>query len=196
MAVSSTFTAGSGEGYDRIMGRWSARLAEAFLDFAGCGRRRGCSGCRLRDRQSDVGPFAAHQCAQHHRRRLLADLHRLREPGHSRSANHLQGWRHLRAAVRRSSASIACSRCWCCISCRRPNAPSRSCAVSPVRARPSRPRSGTCAVVMSPIGMFYDTAAAFDDEGRRRRAHNYTRPMTRPGELAAAWRAAGLHRRA
>jgi ubiquinone/menaquinone biosynthesis C-methylase UbiE len=36
MAVSSTFTAGSGEGYDRIMGRWSARLAEPFLDFSGC----------------------------------------------------------------------------------------------------------------------------------------------------------------
>jgi hypothetical protein len=34
MAVSSTFTAGSGEGYDRIMGRWSARLAEPFLDFS------------------------------------------------------------------------------------------------------------------------------------------------------------------
>ena len=36
MAVSSTFKAVSGEGYDRIMGRWSARLAEAFLDFSGC----------------------------------------------------------------------------------------------------------------------------------------------------------------
>ena len=36
MAVSSTFKAVSDEGYDRIMGRWSARLAEAFLDFSGC----------------------------------------------------------------------------------------------------------------------------------------------------------------
>ena len=36
MTVSSTFKAVSGEGYDRIMGRWSARLAEAFLDFSGC----------------------------------------------------------------------------------------------------------------------------------------------------------------
>jgi ubiquinone/menaquinone biosynthesis C-methylase UbiE len=35
MPVSSTFKAGSGEGYDRMMGRWSARLAEVFLDFAG-----------------------------------------------------------------------------------------------------------------------------------------------------------------
>src|SRR5262249_61159516 len=36
MSVSSTFKAGSGEGYDRMMGRWSARLAEVFLDFSGC----------------------------------------------------------------------------------------------------------------------------------------------------------------
>jgi ubiquinone/menaquinone biosynthesis C-methylase UbiE len=36
MAVSSAFTAGSGEGYDQIMGRWSGRLAEPFLDFSGC----------------------------------------------------------------------------------------------------------------------------------------------------------------
>jgi len=35
MAVSSTFKAGSGEGYDQVMGRWSARLAEVFLDFSG-----------------------------------------------------------------------------------------------------------------------------------------------------------------
>jgi ubiquinone/menaquinone biosynthesis C-methylase UbiE len=36
MTVSSTFKAGSGQGYDRMMGRWSARLAEVFLDFSGC----------------------------------------------------------------------------------------------------------------------------------------------------------------
>jgi hypothetical protein len=40
--------------------------------------------------------------------------------------------------------------------------------------------------------MFFDTAAALDTAAAERRARNYTRPMTRPGELAAAWRAAGL----
>jgi hypothetical protein len=40
--------------------------------------------------------------------------------------------------------------------------------------------------------MFFDTAAALDPEGRARRARSYTRPMTRPGELAKAWRDAGL----
>jgi SAM-dependent methyltransferase len=40
--------------------------------------------------------------------------------------------------------------------------------------------------------IFYDTAAALDARANERRARSYTRPMTRPGELAAAWRRAGL----
>ena len=40
--------------------------------------------------------------------------------------------------------------------------------------------------------MFFDTAAALDPRAAERRARNYTRPMTRPGELASAWRDAGF----
>ena len=40
--------------------------------------------------------------------------------------------------------------------------------------------------------LFFDTAAALDPKASERRARNYTRPLTRPGELAAAWRTAGL----
>ena len=40
--------------------------------------------------------------------------------------------------------------------------------------------------------MLHDTAAALDERADERRARNYTRPLTRPGELAAAWRAAGF----
>src|SRR3954449_9574409 len=35
MTTSSTFTATDGDAYERQMGRWSQRLAEPFLDFAG-----------------------------------------------------------------------------------------------------------------------------------------------------------------
>src|SRR5947208_8847162 len=34
--TSSTFTAASGDGYELLMGRWSRRLAEPFIDFCGC----------------------------------------------------------------------------------------------------------------------------------------------------------------
>jgi len=40
--------------------------------------------------------------------------------------------------------------------------------------------------------MFFDTAAVLDPEAGARRARNYTRPLTRPGELARAWRDAGF----
>jgi cyclopropane fatty-acyl-phospholipid synthase-like methyltransferase len=35
MAVSSTFVAAAGNGYEVQMGRWSRRLAPLFIDFAG-----------------------------------------------------------------------------------------------------------------------------------------------------------------
>ncbi|HEY2978212.1 MAG TPA: SAM-dependent methyltransferase, partial [Burkholderiaceae bacterium] len=41
--------------------------------------------------------------------------------------------------------------------------------------------------------MFFDTAVALDPKANDRRARNYTRPMTKPGELVRAWREAGLH---
>ncbi len=40
--------------------------------------------------------------------------------------------------------------------------------------------------------IFFDTAAVLDPKANERRARNYTRPMTRPGELANAWRVAGF----
>jgi hypothetical protein len=40
--------------------------------------------------------------------------------------------------------------------------------------------------------IFFDTAAALDPNANERRARSYTRPMTRPGELKAAWIAAGF----
>ena len=40
--------------------------------------------------------------------------------------------------------------------------------------------------------IFFDAAAALYPSGNERRARNYTRPMSRPGELAQAWRTGGL----
>ena len=40
--------------------------------------------------------------------------------------------------------------------------------------------------------IFLDTAAMLDPRANERRARNYTRPMTRPRELANAWLAAGF----
>ena len=70
-------------------------------------------------------------------------------------------------------------------------------AVAELR-RVARPGATVAAAVWDARGgfvanrIFLDAAATIDKEGARRRAQNYTRPMTRPGELLAAWRAAGF----
>ncbi len=42
------------------------------------------------------------------------------------------------------------------------------------------------------LRMIYDVAAMLDQNGRRARAAAYTRPMSRPGDLARVWHDAGL----
>jgi len=69
--------------------------------------------------------------------------------------------------------------------------------------QPRRPISGSARLSIEPaVGdarggfvsnrIFFDTAAALDPAAHAARARNYTRPMTRPGELAQAWRTAGF----
>jgi SAM-dependent methyltransferase len=70
-------------------------------------------------------------------------------------------------------------------------------AVAEMR-RIARPGSTIAATVWDARGgfvmsrLFWDTAAMLNPKADELRARNYTRPMCRPGELAAAWRAAGL----
>jgi hypothetical protein len=52
------------------------------------------------------------------------------------------------------------------------------------------PAALACGVVAHRI--FLDTAAALDPQADALRARNCTRPMTRSGELAAAWQEAGF----
>ena len=70
-------------------------------------------------------------------------------------------------------------------------------AVAEIR-RVARPRSTVAAAVWDVRGgyvanrILFDTAAMLDPTANERRDRNYTRPMTRPGELAAGWHKAGF----
>jgi ubiquinone/menaquinone biosynthesis C-methylase UbiE len=191
MAVSSTFTAASGEGYDRVMGRWSARLAEAFLDFADC-----ADGEDILDAGCGTGSLTS------------ALSRRIK-------ARSITGIDFSPVYVDYASEAIRDPRIVFKVSdiCALPFAdhsfdrvlsllvlhfvPQSERAIAELR-RVARPGATVAAAVWDVRGgyvanrMFYDTAAAVDDEGSRRRARNFIRPMTRPGELAAAWRAAGF----
>jgi ubiquinone/menaquinone biosynthesis C-methylase UbiE len=192
MTVSSTFTAADGDGYELLMGRWSGRLAEPFLDFVGtvngeCVLDVGCGTgrlafalaerCHIKDlRGVDFSPvYIEHATRHNHDPRItfeVGDACALAFPDHkfdrvlSLLALHF---------VPRADQAIAEMR------------------------RVARPGSIVGAAVWDARGglvanrIFFDTAAMLDPKANERRARNYTRPMTRPGELAKAWLAAGFN---
>lgn len=191
MVESSTFMSSSGGGYELQMGRWSRRLAEPFLDF--CGWRDGESildaGCG-----TGILTFATAQRAK---------------------TASIQGVDFSPAYIGYASQSNRESRIKFRVGdiCALPYedatfdrvmsllvlhfVPRAEEAVAEMR-RVARPGATVAAAVWDARGgfvanrIFFDAAAALDQQGNERRARNYTRPMTRPGELASAWRTAGF----
>ena len=190
-AASSTFAAADGDGYELLMGRWSRRLAGPFIDFVGttdgeavldvgCGT--GCLSFAIAQRHAsarihgiDFSPaYVDHARRQVTDRRVtfdVGDACALALP--DRSFDRVLALLVLHF-VPRAEQAIAEMR------------------------RVARPGAVVGAAVWDARGgfvanrVFYDTAAALDERADERRARNYTRPLTRPGELAAAWRAAGF----
>lgn len=191
MTDSSTFNAADGAGYERLMGRWSRRLAGPFLEFAGLGRD---------ERVLDVG------CGTGSLTFALAERADARSIcGIDYSAAYID---HARQRCRDARIEFrvgdACSLPFPDGSFDRVLAllvlhfvPQPERAVAEMR-RVARPGATVAAAVWDARGgfvanrIFFDTAAVLEPGGNASRARNYTRPMTRPGELAAAWRAAGM----
>jgi SAM-dependent methyltransferase len=191
MSASTTFVAADADGYERLMGRWSRRLAQPFLDFAGTGGH---------ERVLDLG------CGTGHLAAAIA----------GRNANAVvDGIDIAPAYIERAQASHGGPRLSFSLgdACALPFpdrhfdrvlsllvlhfVPQSALAIAEMR-RVARPGAVVAATVWDARGgyvanrLFFDTAAALDPHGGERRARNFTRPLTRPGELAAAWRAAGL----
>ena len=191
MTVSSTFMAADGDGYELQMGRWSRRLAGPFLDFVGtapgeCVLDVGCGTgrlafalterCQVKQLHGiDFSPaYIEHAMHHNHDSRLVfqvGDACTLDFPDHSFDRVLSLLMLHF---VPRAEQAIAEMR------------------------RVARPGSVVGAAVWDTRGgfvanrIFFDTAAVLDPKANERRARTYTRPMTRPGELAHAWRAAGF----
>jgi SAM-dependent methyltransferase len=191
MAASTTFVAADGDGYELQMGRWSRRLAEPFLDFVGT-----AAGETILDVGSGTGSLATALAPRCEFARLL---------GVDFSSVYVaHAIRHCRDPRVSFAVGDACAL----------NLPDRSFdrvlallllhfvprterAIAEMR-RVAKPGAVVGAAVWDARGgfvanrIFFDTAAALDAKAAERRARNYTRPMTRPGELGAAWRAAGF----
>jgi ubiquinone/menaquinone biosynthesis C-methylase UbiE len=191
MNSSSTFSATDGSDYEVVMGRWSERLTMPFLDFAGtqdgelvldlgCGTGHLAQAVAIRSTPKEVSAIdMAPAYIDYAKRRNrnpkvvfdIGDACALKFPDHSFN-------RVLSLLVLHFI----------------PQAPK---AISEMR-RVTKPGGIVAACVWDVRGgyvasrMFYDTAAALDPKANDFRAKNYTRPMTKQGELAQAWRDAGL----
>lgn len=191
MSQSSTFTAADGDGYELQMGRWSRRLVGPFLDFVGSADNEA-----VLDVGCGTGCLASAIAAA----RATAKVH-----GVDFSAAYVEhARRHNRDERVTFEVGDACALDLPDRSFDRALAllvlhfvPRADQAIAEMR-RVTRPGGVVGAAVWDARGgfvsnrIFFDTAAALDSKAGERRARNYTRPLTRPGELANAWRAAGL----
>jgi ubiquinone/menaquinone biosynthesis C-methylase UbiE len=191
MNTSSTFVAADGDGYEVQMGRWSRLLVMPFLDFVGT---------EDGERVLDVGCGTGHLAFAVARRSQASEVRAVDlAPAYIEHAKRRNQDRRISFAVGDACAlgfpSHSFDRVLSLLVLHFVPQPEK--AIAEMR-RVAKPGSVVGAAVWDARGgfvanrMFFDTAAALDPKANERRARNYTRPMTRPGELANAWRAAGF----
>jgi ubiquinone/menaquinone biosynthesis C-methylase UbiE len=191
MNNSSTFAATDADDYEIVMGRWSKRLSKPFLDFAGT---------QDGELVLDVGCGTGHLAHAIAERSMPKELHAIDMApayiAYAKSRN-----RNPKIVF---DIGNACALSFPDYSFHRVLSllvlhfvPQTTKAVAEMR-RVTKPGGTVAACVWDVRGgyvasrMFYDTAAALDPKAHGFRAKNYTRPMTKQGELAQAWREAGL----
>lgn len=190
---SSTFVASDGAAYEKLMGRWSRQLALPFLDFVGTADG---------ERVLDVGCGTGHLAFAVTRRTGAGEVRGvdLAPPYIEHARRHNQDPRiafEVGDACALPFPDRGFDRVLSLLVLHFVPEPAK--AIAEMR-RVAKPGGLVGAAVWDarggfvPMRMFFDTAAMLDPEAGVRRARSYTRPMTRPGELAQAWRDAGLQR--
>jgi len=191
VTLSSTFVASSGDGYELQMGRWSRRLAELFLDFcecrdgesildAGCGTGALTTAIMKRTKTARISGIDFSDVYVDHAKRTVLDARAEFRVGDICALPYNNGsFDRVLSLLVLHFVPDSCK------------------AVAELR-RVARPGATIGATVWDARGglvsnrIFFDAAAALYPSGNERRARNYTRPVSRPGELAQAWRTGGL----
>lgn len=192
MAISSIFLASDGDGYELQMGRWSRRLAPKFIEFAGI---------KDADCVLDVGCGTGSLTSTLAQNPDIRGIH-----GVDFSAAYID---HARRKYNGSRIQFKVGD-----ACALPFGdnefdhtlsmlvvqfiPQPERAISEMR-RVTGPGGTVAAATWDSRGgfvwlrIFWDTAAMLDPEANARRAKICARPMSRPGDLERAWKAAGLN---
>jgi ubiquinone/menaquinone biosynthesis C-methylase UbiE len=189
--MASSYTATDARAYDRLMGRWSARLAEELIGFAGI-----ATGDRVLDLGCGTGSMALALAARPEPAAIVGiDI---AAPyiayAETRSADprltFLTG-----DAVALQLPAGRFDRSFSLLALNFMADPAR--ALRGMR-RVTRPGGVVAAAVWDFAGglvyqrIFWDTAAAIDPDAGRARSRHFSSPLVRPGELAAAFEDAGL----
>jgi SAM-dependent methyltransferase len=189
--ATSTFAAASGEGYELLMGRWSRRLAGPFLDFAGL-----TDGGRILDAGCGTGALSAELLRRTERATIVGVDISVPYIDYARSSQASPRLRFESGDMARLGfAEGTFDQVYSQLALQFVTDPA---GVVGELVRVARPGGTIAAAVWDARGgltltrMFLDTAAMLDPAADDLRKRNFTRPLSRPGELAAAWRAAGL----
>jgi SAM-dependent methyltransferase len=183
--------AADGDGYEKQMGRWSRRLALPFLEFAGAKDEE-----RILDAGCGTGSLTFAAAARSRTAKIIgldyskayvdyAIIHNS-NPLVEFLVGDVCALPFEDAAFDRALSLLVLH-----------FVPQADAAIAEMR-RVTRPGGIAAAAVWDLRGgqlanrMFFDTASMLDPAANERRARNYTRPMARPGELAAAWGRSGF----
>lgn len=188
---SSTFVATDGGAYEHVMGRWSRRLVEPFLGFVGPVRGNAVL---------DVGCGTGHLAGA-----IAARTDDVAVHGIDLSPVYVDFARRQYTGSRVTfDVGNACAMAFddarfdAVLSMLMLHFVPRGAEAIAEMRRVAKPGAVVAAAVWDVRGgfvanrIFFDTAAALDPEAGVRRARNFTRPLTRPGELGRAWRDAGF----
>jgi SAM-dependent methyltransferase len=189
--MASGYTATDAAAYERLMGRWSGRLATPFVEFAGL-----ASGDRVLDVGCGTGSLSLALAARPEPAAIVG--FDIAEPYVAYAATRSADPRLSFVSGDAVSMKFPTARFDRCYSLLALNFMLNPSAALGRMVRATRPGGTVAAAVWDFAGglvyqrIFWDSAAALDPAADRARARHYSSPFTGPGELSAAFAAAGL----
>jgi len=188
--MTSNYNANDAAAYERLMGRWSRRLAEQFIALAGIE-----NGDRVLDLGCGTGSLAFALAARREPAQILGlDISEVYIAKARTEARDPRLAFRVGDAVAIDLPDGSVDRCYSLLALNFVKQPKR--AVQEMR-RVTRPGGVIAAAVWDFAGgltyqrLFWDTASALDPDADRARARHYAAGLTWPGELEAAFAEAG-----